>query len=436
MFTSCGWFFAELSGIETVQVMKAARAIQLARDAAGVDLEPAFVEALARAPSNVPELGDGRRVYETLVRPSVASLEGGAHLAIASSVRDMPTEGRLFCFRYRLEAGAVRSPVPRRSPSGGCTSSVITQEALDALFCVVHFGAADFRCGSVPYPGAAAHAEIERVLLAKLDQILPARLLREVDCAFPGRDYALRDLFLDERRRVAGVLLEGTLRRYEDDYLRASRTTGASWSSCRRSTRPSRRRCGSPRTSRSRAASSTSPDARSGEVRLADAEVELLAVVELARRLGARFDVVAVRREVEALVRARIDALSAGHAGSSRAAEVVGILDIARPVGLWLDLWEAQNRFWEWVGSRGMTLDREDRRPRAAALVRRAHGPGARRLRGPPGRGAARAGPDAPRGSRDGHPVPGAETPPPVIARHTSASLVAPRRRRRLALRV
>ena len=55
MFTSCGWFFAEISGLETVQVMKyAARAIQLARDAAGVDLEPAFEEALARAPSNVP----------------------------------------------------------------------------------------------------------------------------------------------------------------------------------------------------------------------------------------------------------------------------------------------------------------------------------------------------------------------------------------------
>ena len=371
MFTSCGWFFAELSGIETVQVMKyAARAIQLARDAAGVDLEPAFVEALARAPSNVPELGDGRRVYETLVRPSVASLEGvGAHLAIASSVRDMPTEGRLFCFRYRLEAG-------RRAQSGPATlaigrmhlESVITQEALDALFCVVHFGAADFRCGLVPYPGAAAHAEIERVLLAKLDQISFARLLREVDRAFPGRDYALRDLFLDERRRVAGVLLEGTLRRYEDDYLRVFEDNRRLMEFLREidSPVPTPLRVAADVTLTRRILDVTGR-ARSGEVRLADAEVELLAVVELARRLGARFDVVAVRREVEALVRARIDALSAGHAGSLRAAEVVGILDIARRVGLWLDLWEPQNRFWEWVGSRGMTLDRE----KTAALAQR-----------------------------------------------------------------
>ena len=133
----------------------------------------------------------------------------------------MPAEGQLFCFRLRLEAGRrAQSRSGDARHRADAPRSVITQEALDALFCVVHFGAADFRCGLVPYPGAAAHAEIERVLLAKLDQISFARLLREVDRAFPGRDYALRDLFLDERRRVAGVLLEGTLRRYEDDYLR------------------------------------------------------------------------------------------------------------------------------------------------------------------------------------------------------------------------
>ena len=51
MFTSCGWFFSELSGIETVQVLKyAARAIQLARDLVGLDLEPDLeVEAGAGA---------------------------------------------------------------------------------------------------------------------------------------------------------------------------------------------------------------------------------------------------------------------------------------------------------------------------------------------------------------------------------------------------
>ena len=51
MYTSCAWFFAEISGIETVQTLAyAARAIQLAHEVAGSELEPSFLERLAEAP--------------------------------------------------------------------------------------------------------------------------------------------------------------------------------------------------------------------------------------------------------------------------------------------------------------------------------------------------------------------------------------------------
>src|SRR5207244_9583229 len=79
MYTSCGWFFSELSGLESVQVLKyAARAIQLALEATGADLEPRFRELLQQAPSNLPELEDGARIYEQLVKPSVVTMEGVA----------------------------------------------------------------------------------------------------------------------------------------------------------------------------------------------------------------------------------------------------------------------------------------------------------------------------------------------------------------------
>jgi hypothetical protein len=281
----------------------------------------------------------------------------------------MPAAGRLFCFRYRLEAGHKAQSGPATLAIGRMhLESVITRETLDALYCVVHFGAADFRCGLVEYPGAEAHAEIEHILLASLDRISFARLLRVVDRAFPGRDYALRDLFLDERRRVADVLLEGTLRRYEDDYLRVFEDNRRLMEFLHEidSPVPTPLRVAADVTLTRRILDATRR-ARSGALKLVEADGELLATVELARRLGARFDVVAVRREVEALVRVRIDALVAGHAASTRAVELVGILDLARRVGLWLDLWEAQNRFWDWAGTRGLTLDRE----KTAALAQR-----------------------------------------------------------------
>ncbi|HYB52510.1 MAG TPA: DUF3536 domain-containing protein, partial [Thermoanaerobaculia bacterium] len=56
MFTSCGWFFDDVSGIEAVQVLQyAGRVVQLAEDLFGGSFEGPFLDALARARSNRPE---------------------------------------------------------------------------------------------------------------------------------------------------------------------------------------------------------------------------------------------------------------------------------------------------------------------------------------------------------------------------------------------
>jgi hypothetical protein len=68
MFTSCGWFFDDIAGIEAVQILRyAARAIDLA-GAEGPGLEVELLDRLALAPSNDPAKGNGRDVYRNLVR--------------------------------------------------------------------------------------------------------------------------------------------------------------------------------------------------------------------------------------------------------------------------------------------------------------------------------------------------------------------------------
>lgn len=371
MFTSCGWFFAEVSGLETVQVMKyAARAIQLARDAAGVELEPAFESALALAPSNRPDVRDGRRAYERLVRPSVVTLDGvAAHLAISSTVLPTPAEGDVFCYRYRLEGRRSAQSGPAALTVGRMQlESLMTREALDVLYCVLHFGAADFRCGLTEHRGEHHHAEVEAALFSRLDRLSFHRVLREIDRLFPGRDYGLRDLFLDERRRVANAMLDGTLRRYEDHYREIFEDN--------RRLMELLREIDSPIPPPLRVAADVSLSerlvelvrrARAGEVDLDAAERELGMLVELARRLGARLQLAPVRRDVEAIVLDRLAALAAGRSPSARAAECAGVLALAERLGLRLDLWEAQNRLWAWAGSGRVTLDRES----ASELARR-----------------------------------------------------------------
>jgi hypothetical protein len=335
-----------------------------------VDLEGAFEAALARAPSNDPAYGDGRRVWQALVEPSVATLEGiAAHLAIASAVRETPDEGRVFRCAYRLEGRRAAQSGPATLTLGRMQlEHAETGDALDVLYCVLHLGAADFRCGVAPWRGAAAHAEIEAELFGKLERLSLHRVLREIDRCFPGRDYSLADLFLDERRRVARVIVQERIHRYEERYREIFEGN--------RRLMEFLRELDSPVPAPLRVAADVTLTgrllelmrrARAADLDLREAEERLVEIVELSRRLGARPWLETVRRDVEALVVERLAAIQAGHAPATRAAEASGILALAERLGLRVDLWQAQNRLWAWAGSGRATLERDA----AAELARR-----------------------------------------------------------------
>jgi hypothetical protein len=73
MYTSCGWFFSDLAGIEPVQNMRyALRAAALHQSDSEIDLENRLIKGLAKAKSNVPVEGNGRDLYLTRARPAVS----------------------------------------------------------------------------------------------------------------------------------------------------------------------------------------------------------------------------------------------------------------------------------------------------------------------------------------------------------------------------
>src|SRR6185503_5209186 len=91
MFTSCGWFFDDVSGVEAVQILqRAARALDLAR-LLGEDAEGAFLERAAEAKSNVEAFGDAAGVYRKLVVPTRVDLgRAAAHAAILDHLDLVP----------------------------------------------------------------------------------------------------------------------------------------------------------------------------------------------------------------------------------------------------------------------------------------------------------------------------------------------------------
>ena len=113
MFSSCGWFFDEISGLETTQILQyACRALHYAKQVADVDLEEEFTFRLSQAPSNLPLFMNGAGVYEKNVKPAhVDLMRVGMHYAASSLFEKYPEKLEFFNyiatseFFERIEAG-------------------------------------------------------------------------------------------------------------------------------------------------------------------------------------------------------------------------------------------------------------------------------------------------------------------------------------------
>jgi alpha-amylase/alpha-mannosidase (GH57 family) len=98
MYTSCAWFFADLTGLETIQILQyAARAIELAEELTNQEIEEKFISKLSEAKSNLPGMGDGGQIYRNLVKPrSVTPDKVVNHFAISSLFSGEEKERKIF----------------------------------------------------------------------------------------------------------------------------------------------------------------------------------------------------------------------------------------------------------------------------------------------------------------------------------------------------
>jgi alpha-amylase/alpha-mannosidase (GH57 family) len=222
MFTSCGWFFNEVSGIETVQVMQyAARAMQLAVELFQADFEPEFMRRLERAPSNLAELGNARRVYEQRVLAvKVDLLSVAAHYAVNSLFADQPAAEQIYSYQVALEQGErLRSGETSLSVGRARVCSDATRECAVVTFAILHFGAHHLTGGIRRFLGSGEYDALTAELLRAFhngDIAAVVRLLAH----FPEYSFSLKSLFSDRQREVLYRLLQGSVKAAEEAYRR------------------------------------------------------------------------------------------------------------------------------------------------------------------------------------------------------------------------
>ena len=223
MYTSCGWFFCEISGIETTQIMKyAARVIQLAKNFTKKDLESTYLEILSKAKSNYPELGNGKDIYEKYVKPSVVTLKQIVCLwAISSLYQETEEDEDVYCYTIhknsykRVKKGDSQLVVGHVE-----LRSKITLEHSDMMFALVQFSGGDFHCAIIDY--SEDYESIEKNLTRTFMLSPLTEIIREIDNYFGKTYFTLKDIFIEERRKILQILLQDKLsafaRNYEEMY--------------------------------------------------------------------------------------------------------------------------------------------------------------------------------------------------------------------------
>ncbi|MEJ2165654.1 MAG: DUF3536 domain-containing protein [Deltaproteobacteria bacterium] len=213
MYTSCGWFFDELSGIETVQVIQyAGRAIQLYNEIFNTDFEPRFLDQLEQAKSNIAEHRDGRRIFEKFVKPAMVDLRKvAAHYAVSSLFEDYPERATIYCYQafrrdyHSAEAGRAKLAVGRID-----MASDIVQENAGFYFGVMHFGDHNLACGIREYMDGKSYQRLRQKIFESFDKADFPQVLRIQDQYFESSRYSLKSLFRDEQRKILNIIFEAT----------------------------------------------------------------------------------------------------------------------------------------------------------------------------------------------------------------------------------
>lgn len=210
MYTSCAWFFDELSGIETIQVLGyAGRAIQLAAELTRVNVEHEFLRRLTEAHSNLPEQGDGAAIYERHVVPTAVDLPRlVAHYAVSSLFSQYQERTNIHAYlvdqidahykslgRSKLAMGKVR------------VTSEVTREQRVLSFGILHMGDHNLSGGVRQFQGEQEYELMREEVLGAFSRADMPEALRLLDQHFLELTYSLRSLFRDEQRRVLDLIV-------------------------------------------------------------------------------------------------------------------------------------------------------------------------------------------------------------------------------------
>lgn len=221
MYTSCGWFFSEVSGVETEQILQyAGRVTQLSELLFGKKTEARFFDLLSRAKSNLPEKQNARRIFEESITTAQVGLSKlCAHYAFGSLFEPSNSEADIYCFRVEVEDFQRCDHGKARMATGRVNiTSRITLDSRIFHFSVMHFGDYNLKNFVHEFESPDAYERNVGDVKNAFSRGDFAGVLKCLESHFDNSGYPLKVLSRNEKKKIFDVILVHSLSENEPLY--------------------------------------------------------------------------------------------------------------------------------------------------------------------------------------------------------------------------
>lgn len=211
MYTSCGWFFNDISGIETIQVLQyASRAIQIAWSETGVNLEHPFLNILENAMSNFSGVGSGKDIYTHSVLPYQLSLtQVGMHYAVSSLFAKDPYQLSILNYDCHSENyQRITAGIQKLAIGTTQVSSKVTLSKKKFSFVILYMGQHHLIGGTAQVLSEEHFQAITNQLKEAFDHSNLSMAIDLIKTNFKSYNFSFFSLFKDEQIKMLDNFLK------------------------------------------------------------------------------------------------------------------------------------------------------------------------------------------------------------------------------------
>jgi len=222
MYTSCGWFFDEVSDIETTQILQYAnRALQEAEQEGGKDLETHFLKLLEKAPSNLKDLGTAKEVYLRYVAPKRLTLSKvGMHYAVSSLFEKFPETLAVYTYIVkRIKFDREVSGKNRLSVGLAEVTSTLTYSKKRYTFAVMYLGQNHIIGNFSEEMTEDEYEKMAGELTDAFSKSSLAEVIGKMQHYFGERKFTLNSLFREDRKKILDMIVEKELNQAENMFV-------------------------------------------------------------------------------------------------------------------------------------------------------------------------------------------------------------------------